>query len=132
MMADLAALLARVDAAVAEKAPTCRACGRCCRFAEFGHRLYVSTGELALLTSHPAPHASRPGLCPCQDGAECTARDGRALGCRVFFCDAGLTAWSNALYERFHAEIRRLHERHGVEYFYVDLTAGVAETCSIL
>src|SRR4051794_11160897 len=33
--------------AVSQQKPVCNTSGRCCRFEEFGHRLYVTTMELA-------------------------------------------------------------------------------------
>lgn len=48
---DVAAAVAAVYAAVGEaidlRKPICRTSGKCCRFEEYGHRLYVTTLELA-------------------------------------------------------------------------------------
>jgi hypothetical protein len=126
-LAGIAAVLSDADAAVAEKSPTCRACGQCCRFEEFGHRLYVSTGELALLSASRPRRVCRPGRCPYQVGSRCTARRRRGLGCRVFFCDPAAKEWSAALYEELHRRIRRLHARARLPYRYVELTAGLSE-----
>jgi Fe-S-cluster containining protein len=65
----------------------CAACGRCCRFAEFGHRLWLTDLELALLRArHGRRRVADPGVCPYLDGTSCAARDGRALACRTFHC----------------------------------------------
>ena len=40
-------LYARVQREVDTRRPVCAASGRCCRFEEYGHRLYVTTVELA-------------------------------------------------------------------------------------
>ena len=37
------------DRAVAELAPVCRLSGRCCRFEEYGHTLFLSAAEAAVL-----------------------------------------------------------------------------------
>ena len=42
----LRALYARIDSEIAKRGPTCWASGRCCRFDEFGHRLYVTGLEV--------------------------------------------------------------------------------------
>ena len=128
-LAELSAILRRADAAVARDGPGCRACGACCRFEEFGHRLYVSAGELALLTAAAPPEPCRPGRCPYQLDSRCTARDRRSLGCRVFFCRAELADGSAALYEQLHRQIRRLHDRYALGYLYVELTAALVEIC---
>ncbi len=126
-LSDLAGVLSEADAAVAEERPACRACGACCRFEEFGHRLYVSTGELALLSVSRPRRVCRPGRCPYQVGQRCTARRRRGLGCRVFFCDPAAGEWSAAVYEQHHRGIRLLHARAHLPYHYVELTAALAE-----
>jgi len=126
-LSDLAEILRDADAAVAAEGPACRACGECCHFNGFGHRLYVSTGELALLSASRPRRPCRPGRCPYQVAARCTARRRRGLGCRVFFCDPAWQERSGALYERFHGRIQRLHGRARVPYHYVELTAALAE-----
>ena len=40
---------AEVDAAVAAAAPRCVASGKCCRFAEYGHTLFLSRFEADIL-----------------------------------------------------------------------------------
>ena len=126
-LAQLNEMLRRAEANVLAADPTCRACGRCCHFDEREHRLYVSTGELALLAADPPP-ACPPGRCPYQQGALCTARPRRALGCRTFYCDRSVQDHSNAIYESAHQAIRRLHDQHGIPYHYVELTAALPNT----
>jgi hypothetical protein len=77
------------DWAVAEANPRCDASGRCCRFTEYGHTLFISQLEADyLLESAPAYEqpVSRDG-CPFQVDGLCTTRVNRPLGCRVYFCD---------------------------------------------
>jgi hypothetical protein len=107
----------------------CRACGKCCKFDLTGDRLYVSTGELALLCKVPPP---KPGLvrvlrCPYQVGRRCTARDRRPLGCRTFLCQKSSAPPRQEIYETHHRAIRRLHRRCNLPYRYVELTAALAE-----
>jgi len=123
-LARLADILDRAENAIASHA--CNGCGGCCNFQQAGHRLYVSTGELAMLSAAAPPQQLQPGRCPYQLDKLCTARQRRAMGCRLFFCEAG-TAASAEVYERFHAEIRALHEEFAAPYHYVELTAGLAE-----
>ena len=122
----LQALYAEAAAALANVGQTCRACGSCCDFDTYGHRLYVTTLELALLTDEPPPTpAVRPGRCPYQHGPACAARDRRALGCRVFSCNPATADAEHALYARFHDRLGRLHAAHGIPYLYLDLPAAV-------
>src|SRR4051812_10991946 len=43
----IARVYTELERAIAQRRPRCEASGRCCRFEEFGHRLYVTTMELA-------------------------------------------------------------------------------------
>jgi Fe-S-cluster containining protein len=120
-------LYAAVDAAVATRGWRCKGCGACCDFASSGHRLYVSTGELALLTGTPPPQPVAAGRCAYQIDSQCTVRDARALGCRLFFCDAAARETYQQDYETYHRQLRHLHEAAGLPYRYVELTAAMAE-----
>ena len=111
--------------------PVCKTSGRCCRFEEFGHRLYVTTMELAAFChdlAYSRPLASPPASdvpwdgsgCPFQVGGLCSVHAIRPFGCRIFFCDATATGWQNEQYERFHTRLKRLHEELAVPYFYVE------------
>jgi Fe-S-cluster containining protein len=126
-LAALRRILREADDRAEQAGLPCRACGACCHFEEFGHRLYVTAGELAVLAAQPAPQPGRAGRCPYQLDSRCQARDRRPLGCRVFFCDADRPDATRRLYERLHRRIRSLHERRRLPYAYVELTAGLAE-----
>jgi len=126
-LAELAAVLEEAGAAAGNGAgDPCRACGRCCHFDQMDHRLYVSTGELALLAALAPACRPRRGRCPYQVDERCTARPRRPLGCRAFFCQVR-PGDDPDRYERPHGQVRRLHERHGVPYRYVELTDALVE-----
>ncbi|HWE94497.1 MAG TPA: hypothetical protein VG269_11085, partial [Tepidisphaeraceae bacterium] len=65
--------------------------------------------------------------CPFQRLKLCTVHAIRPFGCRMFFCDATSTQWQNDAYERFHAELKQLHERLEVPYFYVEWRQALRE-----
>lgn len=130
-LAALADLYRQVDQVVAARDPRCRACGDCCKFDQAPHRLYVSTGELALLTAGPAPEPCGPLRCPYQVEAHCHARGRRPLGCRLFFCDCRLRTWSEESYEARHQQIRRLHELHDIGYHYVEMTTAAKKVLNL-
>jgi hypothetical protein len=125
----LATIFRDVDERVARVGAVCLGGGCCCRFALAGHRLYVSTAELALLLSGgpPVRPAAGPLECPFQQGPACHARHRRPLGCRTFFCRVSRDdqAVLTDLYESAHALIRRLHESLNVPYVYSELTAAI-------
>lgn len=126
----VADVYAGVESAVDARRPRCEMSGRCCRFEEYGHRLYVTTLELAAfvagLQQAPAPGWDGTG-CPFQRARLCTVHPIRPFGCRMFFCDPTSTDWQNEAYERFHGQLTRLHEVLGVPYFYVEWRQALRE-----
>lgn len=128
--AAVADLYGRVHRAVEARQPVCVLSGRCCHFDKYGHRLYVTTIELAAFL-YELELARARGLvgatekwdgtgCPFQASKLCGVHAFRPFGCRMFFCDETSTEWQNQAYERFHGELKQLHETLGVPYAYVE------------
>jgi Fe-S-cluster containining protein len=122
----------RVD--IDARRPLCVISGRCCKFDEYGHRLYVTTMELATFVRRrgeaPIPAGTDPGSCPFQSNKLCGVHAIRPFGCRMFFCDATATDWQQAAYERYHAKLKQLHEELAVPYMYVEWRAALASLSS--
>ncbi|HEV3121945.1 MAG TPA: hypothetical protein VGY53_08590 [Isosphaeraceae bacterium] len=123
--AELKSLYASLDEAVARIGPVCALSGRCCRFNEWGHTLFLSAPEFAVLLAD-APPPSRAvddgATCPWQDlRGHCTARDARPLGCRVYYCDPTFEASAAALSEEFIAYLKRLAATHQLPWQYAPL-----------
>ncbi|MGC8551919.1 MAG: hypothetical protein ACP5O7_03540 [Phycisphaerae bacterium] len=150
VIAAVRQLYAALEDEIALQKPLCTASGRCCHFESYGHRLYVTPAEMVVFEHHrreaavahrpgglsppagPEPDAWRfplplldescevnPG-CPWQVNGLCMAREGRPLGCRIYFCDESSSAWQTSAYERFHNELKRLHERFDIGYSYTE------------
>jgi|SRR5579864_6130192 len=122
---DLYTLYADLDAAVARVGPVCRLSGRCCRFDEHGHTLFLSAPEFAILLAD-APAPVRPldegASCPWQDSlGRCIARDARPLGCRVYYCDPDFENQAPELSEQFITKLKQLAEKHGLPWSYAAL-----------
>ena len=129
VVAAVRALYAAIEEEITLRRPVCVVSGRCCRFEEWGHRLYVTTLELATFaalgpTSAPADWAGRG--CPFQAGKLCGVYDRRPMGCRLFFCDTTATQWQQECYERFHAQLKNLHSQFDVPYRYLEWRAALA------
>jgi Fe-S-cluster containining protein len=126
-------IYANVEQELARIQPRCEMSGRCCRFEEYGHRLFVTTAELAafVAAARQAPQLSvylgRPdgGGCRFQEMRLCRAHLIRPLGCRLFFCDESHEQELQSLYERMHAQLRELHDRLGVPYFCIEWRQGL-------
>ena len=166
LLAELDAFFQQLDQRIAEHQPVCRNRGVCCKFGAFGHRLYVTTLELAyfrarhadrLQKQDPTPARADPraagfpsGLslrvedslrgpttsenadtanqvCPFQQEGMCTTREGRPLGCRVFFCESADEGWQSELTEWALARLRKMHEQFDVAYSYTEWLAALDE-----
>ena len=112
------------DQAAGRLGAVCLGGGACCRFDLAGHRLYLSTGELAILTEAPPPMPLASGRCPYQVGPRCRAYGRRAVGCRAYFCKSDRSG-RERLSEAAHGQVRRAHEEFAIPYRYVELTAGL-------
>jgi hypothetical protein len=112
-----------VDAEVRAAGPVCVASGRCCRFKEYGHTLFVSNLEAdVLLSQAPAyqPPVS-PDFCPFQKDNLCTAREPRPLGCRVYYCDPAYQETGNRITEKYLQRLKQLAEENGLPWRYAPL-----------
>jgi Fe-S-cluster containining protein len=138
--AAIHALYSRVQQEIDLRRPICRQSGRCCRFDEFGHRLYVTTMELAAFVAgleaekdSPAPPShlpllpANPGGCRFQVDGLCSVHPIRPFGCRIFFCDPTAEQWQQEQYEQFHQQLRGLHEQLNVPYFYMEWRKALGE-----
>lgn len=127
------AIHADLDAAVTEGNPTCWVSGRCCHFNAFGHRLYVTALETAIVLHRVNPLRDIDLAAPCafQHEGLCGIHALRPLGCRVFFCQEGKEQWQRDLYEQFQSRLRQLHDAHHIPYRYLEWRAALNEALSL-
>ena len=105
---------------------SCRACGNCCDFESFGHKLYVTTPELIHFQHHLGSDIKEmsTGVCPYRIDGKCTVYPYRFSGCRIFSCK-GDAEKENALYEQAISKFKSLCERINIPYHYVYLQVGL-------
>lgn len=117
------ALYQDLDREVAAAGPVCVASGRCCRFKEYGHVLFLSSLEADVLLAQAPPYDQpvSPDFCPFQKGNLCTARAPRPLGCRVYYCDPAYQETGNRLTEKYLHRLKELARAHGVAWCYAPL-----------
>ena len=126
---EVLTLYQEVDREVAAAGPVCVASGRCCRFKEYGHTLFVSSLEADVLLASAQPY-DRPAsadFCPFQKGNLCTAREPRPLGCRVYYCDPAYQETGARISEEYLRRLKRLADEHGEEWRYAPLHAFLNE-----
>ena len=116
-------LYAEVDREVAAAGPVCVASGRCCRFKEYGHVLYLSNLEADVLLANAPPYEQpvTADYCPFQKGHLCTAREPRPLGCRIYYCDPSYQDTGNQITEEHLRRLKQLAQEHGVAWHYAPL-----------
>ncbi|MFT7464026.1 MAG: Fe-S-cluster containining protein [Pseudohongiellaceae bacterium] len=116
----LALLYADVGRLLEERKPLCEMSGRCCNFKAEDHQLWASDLEVAYAL-HSAksvvPEADDED-CPWWKSGLCTLREGRPLGCRLYFCDPSWEDEMGLAYEKYHQQLRAIHETYGVSYGY--------------
>ena len=127
-------LYAEVDRDVAAAGPVCIASGRCCRFKEYGHTLFLSNLEAEVLLAGAPPYEQpvTSDFCPFQKENLCTAREPRPLGCRVYYCDPNYQETGTQISEKYVRRLKDLAVAEGVPWHYAPLhhflnqTDGVA------
>jgi len=108
-------------------AGTCRACGECCDFAQFEHRLFVTTPELMYLAANLGDKniKSMPTTrCPYNIGGKCTVYEYRFAGCRIFCCK-GNTDFQSRLSELSLKRFKSICAELQIPYRYTDLAAAL-------
>lgn len=124
---DLATMMAgfydQLDRTIADHGPTCWNRGSCCKFGEYGHKLFVTTVEMAYFVRGTRDDWRPPSAedsCPFQVQGRCTAREHRPMGCRIFFCDPDAQEWQSDEYERQLRTLKSLSAAAGVDYRYIE------------
>lgn len=130
----------QIGEAVAERGPRCDQSGRCCRFGEYGHDLFVTGLEIAAFLRRAGrakpddrnegelslPQLSTQRVCPYMTDNACSVHAIRPAGCRIFFCEPGTQDWQQDLYESALSELRRLHDERELPYRYMEWLDGLA------
>lgn len=104
----------------------CSACGQCCNFAAYDHRLCLSTPEYLHFLYHVGRDNRPPmtdGRCPYQHDGQCTVHPHRFAGCRIFYCDNSVAAEEQSrLSEWAIDQFKQICESTGLEYRYAELS----------
>jgi Fe-S-cluster containining protein len=130
LIAEIADLYEWIDGQLRrdpDSAGQCEACGACCDFPAYDHRLYVTPPELVYLAAKLGTPALKPmhtGRCPYQQDQRCTVHEHRFAACRIFCCK-GDSAFQSELSEAVLGRLKAMCERLEVPYRYQDLPAAL-------
>jgi len=115
-----------VDEQVKQMGSSCKACGDCCDFEAFGHRLYVTTPELLYFQHFVGPEIKEMagGVCPYRIDGKCSVYPHRFSGCRIFSC-GGDSEQESQLSEETISKFKALCLEHEIGYRYVYLKEGL-------
>ncbi|MBN2589492.1 MAG: hypothetical protein JXA96_06500 [Sedimentisphaerales bacterium] len=102
----------------------CDACGQCCDFITYDHRLYVTVLEIIFMVISLNVDNLKPmqtGVCPYNEKGKCTVHQYRFAGCRIFNCKADADVQSQ-LSEESLKKFKELCENYNILYRYMELS----------
>ncbi len=113
--------------------PGCSQCGTCCDFSTFDHILYASSIEINYITRNvEVPDFNvADNVCPFLKDNQCSIRDFRTLGCRVFYCNPHYREVLCDMYEKYYHMIKELSSKYNVQWGYLPFLNYLAEFNSI-
>lgn len=105
----------------------CDACGKCCDFEAFDHRLFVTPPELMYLVAKLGAENAKPmpsSRCPYNDDGKCTIYTYRFAGCRIFCCK-GDKDFQSGLSESALKKFKSICTEFKIPYRYTDLATAL-------
>jgi Fe-S-cluster containining protein len=106
-----------------KQAGRCNACGKCCDFDKYDHRLFVTSPELIYLIDNLGYENIKPmkkGCCPYQTAGRCSIYKYRFAGCRIFCC-SGDADFQSRLSESTLEMFKQVCIDFDIPYRYADL-----------
>ena len=105
----------------------CKACGKCCDFQTYDHKLFVTSCELVYFTEKLKNKPPKPmisGRCLYNIAGACSVYPHRFAGCRIFFCkgDANL---QSILSETAIKKFKSICRQFDLPYRYMNLAEGL-------
>jgi hypothetical protein len=109
------------------QAGICRACGDCCDFTAYDHRLYVTSAELIAFAETLGQDrilTLSQGVCPYQTQKKCSMHPYRFSACRIFCCH-GDPDFQAQLSEQALEHLKAICIQNDLPYRYMELKAGL-------
>ncbi|MFC1677849.1 hypothetical protein ACFL3G_12420 [Planctomycetota bacterium] len=99
----------------------CAACGKCCNFDAYDHRLYITPPELIYFRANvPNQKPMHTGKCPYNIEDKCSVYKYRFAGCRIFCCKTDPDAQSQ-LTETTLKKLKEICIEEKIPYKYIQL-----------
>ena len=129
LYSELATLYQDLEKELTQLNPGCNTCGTCCNFRTFDHVLYTSSIEVNYITQYvEVPNFNiSDNVCPFLKDNQCSIRDFRTLGCRIFYCNPHYKEILYDLYEKYHCMIKELSKKYNYQWKYQPFLGQLAE-----
>ncbi len=117
----------------AEPAGQCSACGECCDFDAFEHRLFVTVPELMYLAANLNVEKLEPMLasrCPYNIDGKCSVYEWRFAGCRIFCCRTDAD-FQSSLSEAALDKLKAICLKFEIPYLYTDLASALNDPVAV-
>jgi Fe-S-cluster containining protein len=128
LLHEVAKIYAWLDMQINEKlSGKCDACGGCCDFIAFDHRLYVTVPEIMYLAANLKTDSLKPmlsGRCPYNKHGKCTVYKYRFSGCRIFNCKTNPDVQSK-LSELTLGKLKAICTKYQIPYQYMELASAL-------
>jgi Fe-S-cluster containining protein len=105
----------------------CEACGKCCDFEKYDHRLFVTGPEMLYLSAKlhgKKIKLTQKGRCPFNIEGKCTIYKYRFAGCRIFCCN-GDTDFQSQLSESALDIFKSICVEFKIPYSYTELETAL-------
>ena len=112
----------------------CKACGKCCDFGRFDHRLFITGPELMYLAANLGEDSIKPmptSRCPYNIDGKCSIYEYRFAGCRIFCCK-GNSDFQSELSELSVKKFKSICTEFRIFYRYTDLATALNHSHSSL
>lgn len=108
-------------------ASRCDACGKCCDFGSYDHRLFVTSPEMMYLVANIGAEKIKPmttSRCPYNVAGNCSVYKYRFAGCRIFSCK-GNSDFQGELSEAVLNKFKSIGTERQIPYRYNDLATAL-------
>lgn len=129
LYSEFVLLYQRLEKELTRMNPGCNRCGTCCNFSAFDHVLYASAIEVDFITRNvevPDFNIS-DNRCPFLKDNQCSIRDFRTLGCRIFYCNPHYKEILCDMYEKYCQMMKELNDKYKIQWKYLPFLDQLAE-----